>query len=275
VNEFELVWLKSGERSIKSRVHGETMHVGTGPRTEALTLHIQQSQLVARLSEKDPFVIWDVGLGAGANALTALTAIRGQDAPSVELHSFEISTDILEFALANSQALDYFTGWESTVETLLRRGSVEVGPGIRWILHHGDFRQLCANALAPSAIFFDPYSPVSNPAMWSLEVFCRMRELSHPQVPCLVTTYTRSTSIRAAMLLAGWFVGVGIPTGEKTETTIGANRVELLERPLDGRWLERARKSTNAAPIRGGVYARGPIAEEDFAVLRSHPQFTG
>lgn len=90
---------------------------------------------------------------------------------------------------------------------------------------------------------------------------------------CTMTNYTRSTSVRVTMLLAGWFVGTGVPTGEKEETTIAANRPGLLEKPLDHVWLSRVRSSTSASPLRGRNYERGPISPEDYARLIAHPQF--
>jgi hypothetical protein len=75
------------------------------------------------------------------------------------------------------------------------------------------------------------------------------------------------------MLMAGWFVGRGVPTGEKEETTVASNRRELLENPLEGDWLSRVRSSTNASPLRGRNYARDPISPEDYARLAAHPQF--
>jgi hypothetical protein len=111
--------------------------------------------------------------------------------------------------------------------------------------------------------------------MWSLETFRLIRQaVSASGAPdCVMTNYTRSTSVRVTMLLAGWHVGTGIPTGEKTETTIAANRPGLLEKPLDKVWLKRVRSSTNSSPLRGRNYERGPISPEDYALLAAHPQF--
>ena len=111
--------------------------------------------------------------------------------------------------------------------------------------------------------------------MWTLETFAATLARTDPAHPCLLTTYTRSTAVRAALLLAGWFVGVGGATGEKDETTVAANLPALLERPLGRAWLERkVYASTNAAPLRVGAgYTRGPISDEDFERLRAHPQF--
>jgi len=270
---FELVHLKSGQRSVRCCTHGETMHVGTGPSTEASELHIRQQRIVERAQANcgAPFVIWDVGLGPAGNALTALDALRGIATP-VEIHSFEISTDVLEFALQHADALGYMAGWEPAIEQLLAEGVANPLPHVRWQLHRGDYLAQLHNAQPPDAIFHDPYSPARNPGMWSLEVFQAARARVG-EGTCLLTNYTRSTAVRATLALAGWCVGFGVATGDKDQTTIAASRLDLLERPLGRDWLRRVRASTNAAPFRGGRYAPGPIADADFAALEALPQF--
>jgi hypothetical protein len=219
-------------------------------------------------------VIWDIGLGPAANAITAIESLRDLGKP-VEIHSFEIDTEVLEFALQHAQALQYLAGWEESIGELLTTGVAHPAPGILWKLHRGDFSRSTPEAPAPSAIFFDPYSPARNAEMWSLETFRMIMEaVASPDAPdCTMTNYTRSTSVRVTMLLAGWFVGTGVATGEKEETTIAANRPSLLEKPLDAAWLSRVRSSTNSSPLRGRNYERGPIAPEDYARLIAHPQF--
>ena len=295
MGNYELVTLRGGVRSIRSLIHGETMHVGTDPCTEALELHVGQQKIVKRVLEHQvtqpasPFVIWDIGLGPAANAISAMMALRDalqtrrengdvETSQRVEIHSFEISTEILEFALSHADALGYLSGWESTVLALLSHGSVEVDSSIRWRLHRGDFSRESHGAPSPNAIFHDPYSPARNPEMWSLETFASewmavVDREDGKSGPCMLTNYTRSTAVRVTMLLAGWFVGKGVPTGEKSETTIASNRVELLDAPLGREWLSRVRSSTNASPIRGRNYERGPIGPEDYAKLCKLPQF--
>ena len=270
---FDLVHLKSGARSVRCRTHGETMHVGTGPSTEAVELHIRQQRIVERAQAHagGPFVIWDVGLGPAGNALTALEALRGIVAP-VEIHSFEIDTAVLEFALGHADALGYLAGWEPAIERLLAGGVAQPLPHVRWQLHQGDYLAQIPNAPPPAAIFHDPYSPARNPGMWSLEVFRAARERVGEET-CLLTNYTRSTAVRVTLALAGWAVGFGVATGDKDQTTMAASRLDLLERPLDRAWLRRVRASTNAAPFRGGRYAPGPICEADFTALCGLPQF--
>lgn len=272
---FELVQLKSGAESIRCCTHGETMHVGSGPSTEAAELHVVQQRIVERAqacrASGAPFVLWDVGLGPAGNALTTLDALRGTDA-LVEIHSFEIDLAVLEFALEHAGSLGYMAGWEPVLEELLTRGEVQALPGVRWRLHRGDYLARMGDAPPPAAIYHDPYSPARNPQMWSLEVFRAARERCGDG-GCLLTNYTRSTAVRVTLALAGWAVGLGVATGDKDQTTIASTRLDWLERPLDQAWLRRVRASTNAAPFRGGCYAPGPISEADLRALEALPQF--
>jgi hypothetical protein len=275
---FELVTLKGGERSIRSLAHGETMHIGSGPGQEALELHVRQQRLAERASgwnRHDPFVIWDIGLGPAGNAITAIKELQGITAP-IEIHSYEISTEVLEFALLHAEALDYLRGWERIISELLAKGVVLPMSNVRWVLHRGDFSRMENPAPAPSVIFFDPYSPSRNSEMWSLETFRKIwNSVSSSGAPeCTMTNYTRSTSARVTMALAGWFVGRGVSTGDKDETTIVANRLDLLKQPLGKEWLSRVHSSTNAAPLRGRNYERGPISPEDYKRLLAHPQLS-
>jgi hypothetical protein len=114
---------------------------------------------------------------------------------------------------------------------------------------------------------------VGNPEMWTQDHFSRIRSKLHPEVPCLLTNYTRSTAVRVTLLLAGFFVGIGCEVGEKAETTVASNRLDLLERPLEKSWLERVRISRNSAPMKGPVYSQAYISEEEFERLKNCPQF--
>jgi hypothetical protein len=276
-SDFELVTLKGGGKSIRSLVHGETMHIGTDPVTEAAELHIRQQRMTARAaawSSSAPFAVWDVGLGPAANAIASIAALKAARVPA-EIHSFEIDTAVLDFSLSHARELGYLAGWEPAVERLLAHGSSEPVSGVRWILHRGDFSLMAPELPAPSAILFDPYSPARNPEMWNLETLRKLLSCSREEIPCLLTNYTRSTSARVTMLMAGWFVGRGVPTGQKEETTIASNRIDLLESPLDEAWLSRVRSSTNSSPLRGRNYGRDPISPEDYDILAAHPQFCG
>ena len=268
---FDLVTVASGARSLRSRAHGETFHPVIGPMAEARALHVTQQQLVERAAATpDRFVVWDVGLGAAANAVAVLEAfwnVRGSGA--VELHSFDLTLAPLRFAFDHAEALEYLPPWREAMEALLSRGEATRGC-VRWLLHVGDFRAVNIAAAAPHAVLYDPYSPRANPELWTLDHFTALFARLGPH--CLLSNYTRSTGVRVTLLLAGFFVGRGGATGEKDETTLASNDLALLGAPLDRDWLTRVHRSTRSAPLRTGR-AGGPIAPDDWETLLAHPQF--
>lgn len=279
---YQLIQLKNGTWSVHSALEEETFHPVIGPVAEAEALYVRQLRLQERMAlVKDrAFVIWDVGLGAAANALTAVRALR--DLPGqIRLVSFDCTLEPLRFALDHSKQLGFLAGYEVPVQNLLEAGFAEFQGGnstVRWEVITGDFPSLLSSKAAmrwasPDAILFDAYSPAKNPAMWSLPVFTRLFEIAAPFHRCNLATYSRATLLRTTLLLAGWHVGAGDATGEKEETTVAATVPELIERPLDGSWLERAYRSTSAEPLVDPRYRQAPLSVANRARLAEHPQF--
>src|SRR5882757_8893873 len=71
------VLVKEGIGYIRDIASGEIMHPGGDPEHEARSLYLEQSRLIERLRERtdEPLVLWDVGLGAAANAMTAIREV--------------------------------------------------------------------------------------------------------------------------------------------------------------------------------------------------------
>ncbi|MDR3459330.1 MAG: MnmC family methyltransferase [Verrucomicrobiae bacterium] len=282
--DYQLVPLANGLKTLFSASYGEKMHPGLGPLAEAELLYVHQLKIRERLpSTEEEFVIWDIGLGGAANAIAALQAVR-EIPGKLRLVSFDNTSEPLEFALNNSAALQYPVGYENQMADLLRERRVEFANGkcsVNWEFHLGDFPALLnsssvirhSNFPPPHAIFYDAFSPAKNPAMWTLPVFENLFRALDPARPCALTTYSRSTLLRTTLLLAGFFVGTGHATGLKEETTMAANRLDLIAEPLNARWLERAMRSDSAEPLREPVYSRAPLAPPTREKLRLAPQF--
>lgn len=278
---YELVRLANGVCSIRSSEAEETFHPVIGPAAEAEALYVRQLQLAERMKgEPGEFVIWDVGLGGGANVLTVLDRTRGAGR-RLRIVSFDHTLAPLKFALTHSEELGYFAGYEGQVEQLISRKRVEFldrGRQVLWELRPGDFPTLLSHEdsrdlPAPHAVLFDAYSPARNPAMWTLPLFERLFQRLDPQRPCALPTYSRSTLLRVTLLLAGFRVGVGHATGEKEETTIASNTAELIVEPLERGWLKRALASTSAEPLCEPGYRQAPLSAESRKRLLGHPQF--
>lgn len=278
---YRIVRLGCGAYSVHSLAHAETFHPVIGPIAEAQALYVRQLGLQRRLqTHVGDFVIWDVGLGAAANAVTILRAAR--DVPcSIQLLSFDHTPAPLEFGLAHAEHLEYLAAYRPQLTTLLSGNEVFFQDGncsTRWRVHWADFPSLLAGPEAPSLakphlIMFDAFSPAKNPAMWTLPLFSRVFALLDPRRACVLPTYSRSTLLRVTLLLAGFFVGVGHATGEKEQTTVAANSLELIDEPLGRRWLERARRSNSAQPLMEPIYRQAPLLVQDWDRLAAHPQF--
>src|SRR5262249_22496041 len=142
------------------------------------------------------FVIWDVGLGAAANALTVLRETREIEA-SIQLVSFDNTLEALKFALDHRESLGYLAGFEAQLESLVRDKQiafVNEKQSVKWQMHLADFPKFISHSQAdtvpkPHAIMFDAFSPAKNPEMWTQPLFANIFRLLDPKRPCALPTY--------------------------------------------------------------------------------------
>jgi tRNA U34 5-methylaminomethyl-2-thiouridine-forming methyltransferase MnmC len=278
-SNYKLVRLANGTFSIHSLAEKETFHPVVGPVAEARALYIHQLNLRRRLqSHQGEFVIWDVGLGAAGNVLALFAATSDLPCP-LRVVSFDRTTAALDFALEHAAELGYVEPYRAPALEFLKTGCAVFRNGsqpARWELQLGDFPaflRAAPSVPAPHAILFDAFSPAKNPAMWSAPFFEDLYRRLDPLRPCAMPTYSRSTMLRVTLLLAGFFVGIGRATGEKEETTLAANTLTLLDQPLPRAWLQRARRSRSAEPMREPVYRQAPLTPDTWEKLQQHPQF--
>jgi queuine tRNA-ribosyltransferase len=120
----------------------------------------------------------------------------------------------------------------------------------------GDFAVCKRDAPLPDIIFFDPFSFKTDRELWTLAMFRALAELCANKEVELFTYSYYSTSVRAAMLAAGFFVAKGMGTGPKAETTIALSpraaasphRRELLGREWLGKWRRSDAQTPFGAP---------------------------
>jgi queuine tRNA-ribosyltransferase len=265
---FEIVTTRSGAPAVLDRAVGEVMHPVVGAAAEAEDLYVTQSRLEERLAQAGPpLVVFDVGLGAGSNALAAIRAARRGAPPArpLEVISFERDTGALELACSDDGAarLGLAREDQAAARALLAAGE-HVEPGLRWRLVAGDARETLATFTGTAdVVFWDPYSPRRDGALWTVAAFLAVR--ARCAAGATLFTYSTATAVRSALLLAGFYVGVGTPSGPKEGTTAAAVRRSDLAAPLDQRWLERLARSSAALP---------PDAPPDaLDRIRAHPQF--
>jgi queuine tRNA-ribosyltransferase len=245
----EVVRTRGGALAMRSLAAGEVMHPGVGPLAEAELLYVRQSRLAERLrgGEAPELVVFDVGLGAGSNALAARAAAAAPPgAAHLRLVSFERDLGALALALEHGAAFGLDGEAAEAARALLRDGA-HASAHATWELRAGDLQDaLAVEPTRADVIFWDPFSPRADPSLWTIAAFARARAVAGPRATLF--TYSASTATRVALLLAGWAVGVGDPIGDKRETTAAAVDVGGLLRPLPARWLERLARADAPLP---------------------------
>ena len=280
---------------IRDMISGEVMHSVNDPTEEAISLYVQQSRLVQRLDvaplqvgrtpTQGPIVVWDVGLGAAANAMAAITSVENNSRPrrtpgttlesiatrrTLQLVSFENDLDALVLALAHPRWFKHLR--HPAPPQLLAKHHWHSKDGtIEWLLLPGDYTKRKFDAPTPDIIFFDPFSLKADGALWSLKEFQDLYGLCHLKAT-EIFTYTYSTRVRAAMLAAGFYVAKGRATGPKAETTIALSPMAVTQSHNDellgAEWLNKWQRSDAKTPCG----AEEQDATWQKAILE-HPQF--
>ena len=287
LGDYEVHKAWEGFASIRQISSGEIMHSRTAPMKEATQLYIEQSNLAERLrisadenpASAEPLVIWDVGLGAAANAMAAINcyeeqAARGPVRP-LRVISFENDLDSLRLAFRHDRDFPYLR--HSGPSAILTNGEwrSRQDAELSWLLLPGDFREVMAHAPAPpDLIFYDMFSTKTSGDQWTVSTFRRVFEACAGRATELFT-YTCSTANRVALLVAGFYVAQGRNAGDKLETTIAltpaafhsslSRRRELLSAD----WLEKWNRSAAKFPE-----AIEPDQRSSFEkLIREHDQF--
>jgi len=264
---FQLVTTSLGVAAVRDAEAGEVMHPIIGPAVESERLYVAQSRLPALVAAPGPrLVLLDVGLGAGSNALAALRAAEAApEGRGLEIVSFERDLGALALAVSDEGAarLGLDTTARDAGRALLARGRFE-SRRVVWRLVLGDaLETLRGEDARAEFVYWDPFSPKANPGLWTCAAFAAARARCAERAA--LYTYSTATATRAALLLAGFFVGQGDPSGPKEQTTAAATDPALLARPLDARWLARLERSSAPLPKDAPADAMERI--------RAHPQF--
>lgn len=277
LGDYEISYAVAGFASIRQKSSGETMHSVIPPEVEAQELYVGQSKFLDRIKDEDEVILWDVGMGAGANVMAAIHAFEkeaalGKVKARLRIFSFENDLDSLRLAANNPDDFKYLR--HGAPHAILEKGEwASKKFPIEWKLLSGDFLQRYAEAEAPSIIFFDPFSYKTNRELWSLENLQKIfSHVDHSHRATELFTYSASTAVRASFLSAGFFVAKGKSTGPKGETTIALTKPALPWREADllnSEWLERWERSEAKLPFTIGTHEQESLLNK----IRKHKQF--
>lgn len=212
---FQLLQTDDGSLTLEDLASGDTFHSGCGAISECEHVYLRNSGVLSRLSRGEPTRVLELGFGSGlAFAVTALEALTQQTAlhyTAIEARplSVELMRQVLEPSLqprleqlAGSQRdaaerllPNLLTAWQSAIsefnqqvasEQLTREPQVlvpqelpmQLTSACQLLMIIGDANRWQPEPTASfDAIYFDPFSPASNPQLWSEESLARIAVL--------------------------------------------------------------------------------------------------
>lgn len=252
---FRILQTDDGSRTLVDVATGDTFHSGCGAAAECRYVYLENSGSGARLRSHQPTSVLEVGFGTGmAFVLTAAEALRG-GAPLdyMALERRLLPAAVIEQILADppnsvppsnaSQAPNWASEAGAFRASLSRPEYARVRAGLLAQLaalpagasgdQHLQLSADCRLGLVlgdaaewqPSgeerfdAIYFDPFSPASNPQLWEPEVLRRMRTALAPEGR--LVSYCVNRVVRDRLASVGFRVRrVPGPPGGKREVLI-------------------------------------------------------
>ena len=271
LGDYEIHRAWEGFASIRQISSCEIMHSRTDPIREARELYVEQSRLAERL-HAESLILWDVGLGAAANAMAAIESYEEcSTARPLHIVSFDNDLDSLRLALANLQNFPYLRAGAANAIVADREWSHR---DLRWNLVLGDFFERMNEAPPPDLIFYDMFSTKTSAELWTVETFRKLFDACAGRAVELFT-YSCSTANRAALLAAGFFVARGRNAGDKAETTIALTPAALDSAEKQKRdllshdWLAKWARSAAKFPADLAPNERSAFEK----IIRGHEQF--
>ncbi|MEL6223499.1 MAG: MnmC family methyltransferase [Cyanobacteria bacterium J06627_8] len=186
----------------------EHFHSRDGAKAEA----VQKFSNVAKLTRKSRHAsvkLLDVCYGLGYNSAASLETIWDENPDcQITLYALELDASVPLAAIAPP----LINSWTPLVQDILtaiahhqhcRAQQLEANLLIGDARH--TIQQIIDQGFQADAIFFDPFSPRRCPQLWTVEFFTQVSRCLAPTG--ILSTYSRSASVRAAMVEAGLTIG--------------------------------------------------------------------
>lgn len=205
---------EDGSFTFFSEEFGETFHSRQGAKAEAFRKFVQATDL-AQKAMGDRVCLLDVCYGLGYNTAAALETIWAINPECcIEVYGLELDQTVPRAAI-EPPLLDL---WTQPVQMILASIATQhhhETAHLRARLLVGDARQtiqfLSQLKFRANAVFFDPFSPRRCPQLWTVEFFQQAAQCMAKDGK--LATYSRSASVRSAMMAAGLHIGT-IPLDE-------------------------------------------------------------
>lgn len=224
---YELCQHSDGSFGVKIKGGGEAMHSGMEPSKQADILYVQQTKLRTIFAKES--CVWDVGMGAGVNALAIMCEALKASVP-VLLVSFEYDLDALRLVLEHRDKFPHLK--ELRYEDFIQQRYLHI-ENVTWKLELGNFIETHMSCPSPHVIMWDPFSLKTEKEMWNFHLLNSVTSKTSER-GAIFSTYSSSTRLRASLVALGWTVGYGAPLSHRSESTVAGIGPfsSLIDNPL-------------------------------------------
>ena len=206
LGNYKIIKTEDNTETIWSEFFDEACHNLSGAYEVTIHNYIQGCEIANYINQNKDFSVLDVGFGVGVGLKALLDQLKLHPEFNAQVFytSIELDETLLLWSLkATLPSLNLAR--KSEGELLFYEGKWEK---IHIKIFVGDGRltlplaQKSGLLVTFDAIFQDAFSPKKNPALWSVEWFSFLKNISRQNV--LLSTYSSSISIRKSLLAAGW-----------------------------------------------------------------------
>lgn len=208
LNGYEFITTADGSVTAFSHRFNEACHSTAGAVQETWTHYIEGCQI--QQITQEPIAILEVGFGVGIGFLETLKALHDKKFTFI---SMEIDEDLIKWVVAHHPELAKMQK-DAHGNYSLQTNQFHL------LILVGDARVTVPKFLEGmqfKAIYQDAFSPKRNPWLWTVQWFEQLKDLADED--CIMATYSASSSIRKAMIAAGWKVQKGAKFGPKRSST--------------------------------------------------------
>ncbi len=199
MEKHHLVTTKDGSHTLFSEISGEHYHSVFGAMQESEHIFIRAG--LEKAAGLSTVRILEVGFGTGLNAMLALQwAVRNnKNVEYVGLEPYPLSFSVVK-------ALNYtkLTGVSEENFWAIHKtgGKHRITPFFEMEIIPETVQNFIPEEGKTDVVFFDAFSPESQPEMWTLEVFRKLHKALVPQG--ILVTYSCKGSVKRALKAAGF-----------------------------------------------------------------------
>lgn len=211
LGQYKIIQTDDQTKTVYSEYFDEACHSLSGALDETLYNYINGCHIKQFLESNLECVVLDVGFGLGMGLKALSLELDKYPSYKDKITYFSIELDEDFFLWAMKELFSHLNIQKISVNSLTYYQFKTDGiHPIEAIVFIGDGRKTLVDAhhlkLIPpiNAIFQDAFSPKKNPALWTVQWFTFLREIS--SITVNLSTYSSSISIRKSMIAAGWSI---------------------------------------------------------------------